>query len=74
MVTKTIAERLSTVELELDAMKAEWLSRHPEKRGWRWFVGIFADNPRFEEAARIGEEWRAVDRHLRGISDGNRYH
>jgi len=62
MATKTIEERLSKVESERDEIKARSSPRHPEKRGWRWFVGIFADNPRFEEAARIGEEWRMADR------------
>ena len=33
----------------------------PEKRGWRWFVGIHADDPHFEEAVRLWREWRCAD-------------
>jgi len=34
----------------------------PKRRGWRWFVGIDANNLHFEEAVRLGQEWRFADR------------
>ena len=35
----------------------EQLAQQPEtkKRGWRWFVGIYADSPDFEEVVKTGQ-------------------
>ena len=42
----------------------EPLAQQPatKKRGWRWFVGIYADSPDFDEVVKIGQEWRNADR------------
>jgi hypothetical protein len=33
-----------------------------EKRGWQAIVGTFADDPLYEEAMRLGREWRDSQR------------
>jgi hypothetical protein len=38
----------------------------PEQVGWRRIVGSFANDPAFDEAMRLGREWRkSVDRRRR---------
>lgn len=32
--------------------------RRPQKRWWREIAGTFANNPDFEEAMRLGREYR----------------
>lgn len=67
MATETLEERVQKLESTLQEMQAQ-LAQRPStetsarKRGWRWFVGIDADNPHFEEAVRLGKEWRNADR------------
>lgn len=61
----TVEQRLTELEERIREMEARLrtpnASPPAQKRGWRAFVGVFADNPRFEEAARFGREWRSAD-------------
>lgn len=57
---QTIEERLTAVETKLEQLQRE--KEHnkeaEEPRGWKRIVGIFADDPEFEEAVKAGKEWR----------------
>ena len=63
MAAETLEERVQKLESTVQAVQAQ-LAQQPlaPKRGWRWFVGIDANNPHFEEAVRLGQEWRNADR------------
>ncbi len=63
MAAETLEERVQKLESTVQAVQAQ-LAQQPTspKRGWRWFVGIDANNPHFEEAVRLGKEWRNADR------------
>jgi hypothetical protein len=68
----TVEERLAEVEARLDALQrllGETGAPTPfptalpsrsggKQRGWRAVVGTFADDPLYEEAMRLGKEWR----------------
>ena len=64
MSALTIEERLTAVEAELQQLKREKEQNQPQDeqakgpRGWRSIVGVFADDPEFEEAMRLGREYR----------------
>ncbi len=62
MAAETLEERVQKLENTVQEVQ-EQLARQPaaKKRGWRWFVGIDANNPHFEEAVRLGQEWRNAD-------------
>ena len=65
MAAGTLEERVNTIESKLEAVQEQLANQNkeaPKKRGWRWFIGIDADNPHFEEAVRLGQEWRNADR------------
>lgn len=57
MTAATLRERMELLESKLQQMQ-EQLAQQPsvKKQGWRWFVGIYADSPDFEEVVRIGQE------------------
>ncbi len=65
MAVETLEERVTRLENKLQTVEAQLAKQTgnavPSKRGWRWFVGIYADSPDFDEVVRIGEEWRAAD-------------
>ena len=63
MAAETLEERVQKLENTVQDVQ-EQLAQQPsvKKRGWRWFVGIYADSPDFEEVVRIGQEWRNADR------------
>lgn len=66
MATETLAARLDQLESRVQEVEAQ-ITMHEkqaasQKRGWRWFIGIDANNPDFEEAVRLGQEWRNADR------------
>ena len=63
MATETVEERLETLETRLDTLQRRMEERLPQspnkvKRGWQAIVGTFADDPLYEEAMRLGREWR----------------
>ena len=60
MATPTLEERVAALELEVQQLKQRQQSGNlPEERhGWQRFVGVFKDDPLFEEAVRAGREWR----------------
>ena len=66
MAVETLEARVEKLENKLHAVEERLAGQAgnalPEKRGWRWFVGIDANNPHFEEAVRLGQEWRYADR------------
>lgn len=57
MAAETLEERVQKLENTVQKVQ-EQLARQPsaKKRGWRWFVGIYAASPDFEEVMRIGQE------------------
>ena len=63
MATGTLEERVQKLESKVQEVQ-QLLAQAPstKKRGWRWFVGIDADNPNFDDAVRLGREWRNADR------------
>ncbi len=62
MPAMTQEERVQKLETKVQQVQ-EQLAQQPSanKRGWRWFVGIDANNPHFEDAVRLGQEWRNAD-------------
>lgn len=59
MPTQTLEERVAVLEAEMVSLEAKEQDKAAEElRGWKRIVGIFADNPEFEEAVRAGKEWR----------------
>jgi len=65
MATANLEERVTTLETRLDSLQRLLDDRAPqprtapkEKRGWQAIVGTFADDPLYEEARRLGWEWR----------------
>jgi hypothetical protein len=66
MATETLEVRVEKLESkvqEVEARLSDQLGKAaPKKCGWRWFVGIDANNPHFDDAVRLGQEWRFADR------------
>ena len=65
MATGTLEERVQKLENTVEEVQ-HLLAQQPhsttQKRGWKWFVGIYSDSPDFDEVVRIGQEWRNADR------------
>jgi len=58
-LTTPLEERVATLESEVTHLKlTAHLSRLPRKKWWRDLLGKYKDNPDFEEAMRLGREYR----------------
>jgi hypothetical protein len=63
-MAQTLEERVQKLETMLKDVQdqlAQQTQHSSRKSGWRWFVGIDATNPHFDEAVRLGKEWRYGD-------------
>ena len=63
MATEQLERRLAAMETRLDTLQRlfdERMAQPPknEKRGWQAIVGTFSDDALYEEAMRLGREWR----------------
>ena len=54
---QTIEQRLSELEREVAELKAE-VRKGRTQKDWRKTVGRFKDDPVYDEAMRLGAEWR----------------
>jgi len=59
MPTSTIEERLSILESEVNKLKASFITNPQPIKPWsEEIVGVFANDPAFDEAILIGREYR----------------
>ena len=58
MGSLTVEDRLAAVEDELAQLKRQLAAERPQAAGWEKMFGIFADSEGFEEATRLGREYR----------------
>lgn len=64
MSTQTIEERLTAVETELQQLKQEREQSKEQEKAipwWEQIRGQFKDDPMYDEAMRLGREWRESD-------------
>lgn len=64
MAMETLEKRVEQLEARIQEMEERLVVQNkvaPIKKGWRAVVGIDANNPYFEEAVRLGREWRFAD-------------
>lgn len=62
-MSTTVEERLTALEEKVEALKQQAADKSTDKSDenipwWQRIVGIHADSPGFEEAVRLGREWR----------------
>jgi hypothetical protein len=59
MASSDLEKRVAALEAEVAKLKAESTKSAANQRPW-WeeIAGTFADDPAFEEAMRLGREWR----------------
>ncbi len=60
MATQTLEDRLATLENELAQIKQQLAAERPQTAvtGWEKIFGSFANSEGFEEATRLGREYR----------------
>jgi hypothetical protein len=70
MSQSKVEERLSKLEAEVAQLKLSLLSNTNNiKPWWENIVGVFADDPSFEEAIAIGREYRQSYKDLFDLSE-----
>lgn len=57
----SLEERVAALEAKVEKIHREPEQNTPSARGWQRIVGIFENEPEFEEAVRLGREWRMAD-------------
>ena len=60
-MSNELEKRVATLEQEVRTLK-EKLANGPGDRDWHSTVGMFADDPEFEEIVRLGREYREEER------------
>ena len=62
MPTATLEERVTVVEQELAELKQQVKGEPKRLPWWEKIAGTFANNPEYDEAMRLGREWRQSQR------------
>ena len=63
MATVKLADSVAMLEAEAARLKAELRELKPPKKSWTdEIAGTFANDPYYEEAMRLGREWRESQR------------
>ncbi len=64
MTLETLENRLNAMEAELAQLKQQMQTIKPQETEPRWkqIIGVFKDDPLFDEAERLGREWRESQR------------
>ena len=57
-VPEQLEERITYLEAEVAQLKNEVKSNSSAKPWWEQLAGTFADNPAYDEAMRLGREYR----------------
>lgn len=55
---KQLEERIADLEAEVERLKSKVENRVSLKPWWEQIIGAFADNPAYDEAMRLGREYR----------------
>ncbi|MGN6367312.1 MAG: hypothetical protein ACTHN5_03535 [Phycisphaerae bacterium] len=55
MTTAQFEKRLAALEAEVASLKS---SSKSKPQWWNKIAGVFADDPAFDEAMRLGRKWR----------------
>ncbi len=61
MATETLEARVERLEAEMEQLR-EGKSPSEPRRWWEKIAGTFADSEDYEEAMRLGREWRQSQR------------
>jgi len=56
-MSQTLEQRVEALEKKVAELSGKPALR-PGKKGWRRTIGIFENDPDFEEAVRLGREYR----------------
>jgi len=64
MASTSVESRLTALEKELAQIKQQLQSNKIDATipWWQQISGVFKDSPEFEEAVRLGKEWREAQR------------
>jgi hypothetical protein len=59
--TETLEVRVAQLEDKVAKLTGEATQNKPETPWWKRLVGVYKDDPEFDEAERLGREWRQSD-------------
>lgn len=60
MAAERLEARVAALEAEVALLKKQ--RAEPEEPWWKAWIGAFRDDPHFEEAMKLGQEWRNSDK------------
>ena len=68
MAALSLEERVAALEVRMEEVKHRQEQDKSEESvpWWKKIVGVYQDSPAFEEAARLGREWRESQEWLDG--------
>ena len=64
---QTLEKRVEALE-KMVARLGAWPTRSSRRKDWRLTIGIFQDDPDFEQAVRLGREYREQQTYAKEIA------
>jgi hypothetical protein len=58
MASENLEQRVTALEAEVSELKKRLDGGEDEKKGWKAIVGTFLNDPYYEEAMKLGRQYR----------------
>ena len=68
-MNESVEQRLEALEKEVAKLRGQLAELKPREKDWTRSIGIFANDPVFESAMKLGREWREAQTYEKEIAD-----
>ena len=64
----TVEHRLEALEKQVADLNSQLEELRPRRKDWTKSIGVFANDPDYDEAMRLGREWREAQTYEKEIA------
>ena len=64
----TLEQRVEELEKKIAELTSQLAEAKPRGKDWRRSIGVFANDPDYDEAMRLGREWREAQTYEKEIA------
>lgn len=67
-MNESLEQRLAALEKEVAELRGQLAELKPRAKDWRRSIGVFANDPVYDSAMKLGREWREAQTYEKEIA------